>query len=141
MFVRKKHHGIRVKDLETIIGKSVSISGDVKLGSGIRIDGRLEGNISQEDGHHCATVAIAEGAKVEGEIHAGHVIVSGDVIGNIHADRIEILHSAHIQGDLTYSSIRIENGAKIFGLLNQTGDRKPEGRPVSLLRTEEKKSA
>ncbi len=119
---KKADHGILIKNLETIIGKSVHIAGDIQVSNGIRIDGHLDGNITQEDGH-VATIAIAQGAKVHGTIRAGHVIISGEIKGNIFADRIEVLHTAHIHGDLKYKSIRIESGAKIFGLLNQTEEK------------------
>lgn len=121
----KGNHGISIKNLETIIGKSVSIKGDLKVSNGIRIDGHLDGNITQEDGH-AATVAIADGSKITGTVKAGHVIVSGEITGSIFADRIEILQTAYIQGDLSYKSIRIEPGARIFGRLNQTEEKTEE---------------
>jgi cytoskeletal protein CcmA (bactofilin family) len=121
----KGHHGISIKNLETIIGKSVSMEGDIKVSNGIRIDGQLDGNVTQQEGH-AATVAIADGAQINGTIKAGHVIVSGKITGSIFAERIEILHTAYIQGDLSYKSIRIEPGAKIFGRLNQSEEKTEE---------------
>ncbi|MHB1100472.1 MAG: polymer-forming cytoskeletal protein, partial [Burkholderiales bacterium] len=53
---KKADHGILIKNLETIIGKSVRITGDIQVSNGIRIDGHLDGNITQEDGHS-ATIA------------------------------------------------------------------------------------
>lgn len=129
----KGNHGISIKNLETIIGKSVSVEGDILVSNGIRIDGHVDGNITQQEGH-AATVAIADGAKINGTVKAGHVIVSGKITGSIFADRIEILHTAHIQGDLSYKSIRIEPGAKIFGRLNQTEEKTEErSAPLNLL--------
>ena len=67
-----------------------------------------------------ATVAISETGTVNGNIQAQHVIVSGHVKGNIYSlDRVELLASAHIEGEITYGSIGIEVGAKILGKLNQ----------------------
>lgn len=124
MFGRQKkgNLGVSIRNLETIIGKSVRIEGDIKVTHGIRIDGHLDGNITQEDGH-AATVAIADGAKVNGTVKAEHVIISGEITGSIFSERIEILHTAYIQGDLSYKSIRIEPGARIFGRLNQTEEK------------------
>ena len=142
---KKTSHNVSIKNLETIIGKSVRIEGDIQVTSGIRIDGLVNGNIIQENGH-IATVAIAEGATVNGNIAAGHVIISGIITGSIAADRVEILQTAHIHGDLSYKSIRIETGAKIFGLLDQTDHKslshegeKPVQNSISLLRSEEEK--
>ena len=140
---KKTSQSISIKNLETIIGRSVRIDGDIQVTSGIRIDGVLNGNILAEDGHS-ATVAIAEGASVKGNVRAGHIIISGEIVGNVTADRLEVLHTAHIQGDLSYKSVRIESGARIFGLLNQTEHRAAEEKTgsLSILRSEEdKKSA
>jgi hypothetical protein len=52
------------------------------------VDGVVNGNILQDDEHE-ATVAIAKGATVTGDIRAKHVIVSGTLRGNIFSsDRV-----------------------------------------------------
>jgi cytoskeletal protein CcmA (bactofilin family) len=115
----KSSLGRSVENFESIIGKSLRIDGDLIISEGVRVDGTLNGNIYQGDGKS-ATVAIAETGAVKGNIHAQHVIVSGNVNGNIYSlDRVELLATAHIEGDITYGSIGIEVGAKVLGKLNQ----------------------
>ena len=79
----------------------------------------VNGNILQED-EHDATVAIAKGATVTGDIRAKHVIVSGTLRGNIFSsDRVELLETAFVTGDITYGSLGMQVGARIDGKLRQ----------------------
>lgn len=111
--------GRSVENFESILGKSLIIEGDLKISSGIRVDGTLNGNIYQEDGMS-ATVAIAETGLVNGSIYAQHVIISGKVKGDIYSlDRVELLKNAHIEGDISYGSIGIEAGASVLGKLKR----------------------
>jgi cytoskeletal protein CcmA (bactofilin family) len=111
--------GRSVESFESIVGKSLTIEGNLKISQGIRIDGTLNGNIYQEDGVS-ATVAIAESGLVNGSIYAQHVIISGKVKGDIYSlDRVELLKNAHIEGDISYGSIGIEAGASVLGKLKR----------------------
>lgn len=121
MFKTKKKSslGRSVESFESIIGKSLRIDGNLIISQGLRIDGVLNGNIFQEDGNS-ASVAISESGTVNGNIQAQHVIVSGRVKGNIYSlDRVELLATAQVEGEITYGSIGIEVGANILGKLNQ----------------------
>jgi cytoskeletal protein CcmA (bactofilin family) len=104
---------------ETIIGASIRVDGNLLLKSSLRIDGVVNGNILQEDGCE-ATVAIAKGAAVTGDIRAKHVIVSGSLHGNIFSsDRVELLETAFVSGDITYGALGMQVGAKLDGKLRQ----------------------
>jgi cytoskeletal protein CcmA (bactofilin family) len=111
--------GKSVENFETIIGSSLRVDGNLLLRSSVRIDGLVNGNILQEDGCE-ATVAIAKGATVTGDIRAKHVIVSGNLQGNIFSsDRVELLETAFVSGDITYGTLGIQVGAKLEGKLRQ----------------------
>ena len=121
VFSKKKKNplGKSVERFETIIGKSIRIDGNLNISHGVRIDGVLNGNVFQDEDHK-ATVAISESGRVNGNIHAQHVIVSGHIKGNIYAlDRVELLATSRIEGEITYGNIGIEVGAKVLGKLNE----------------------
>ena len=121
MFKPKSKHplGKSLENFETIIGSSLRVDGNILLRSSVRIDGVINGNILQEDGCE-ATVAIAKGATVTGDIRAKHVIVSGNLQGNIFSsDRVELLDTAFVRGDITYGSLGMQVGAKLEGKLRQ----------------------
>jgi cytoskeletal protein CcmA (bactofilin family) len=111
--------GKSVESFETIIGTSLRVDGNLLLRNSVRIDGVVNGNILQDDEHE-ATVAIAKGATVNGDIRAKHVIVSGTLRGNIFSsDRVELLETAFVTGDITYGSLGTQVGARIDGKLRQ----------------------
>ena len=79
----------------------------------------MNGDIYQAEGAK-ATVAIAPGATVTGNINVQDVIVSGVLKGNIRsAGRVELIQTAAVEGDIHYGSIGIAVGARIVGQLNQ----------------------
>lgn len=120
MFTRKKSTlGKSIENFESIIGQTLRIDGNLLISQCVRVDGVVNGNIFQEEGSE-ATVAVAKGALVAGDIRAQHVIISGEVKGNIFSsDRVELLSTAHVQGDIRYGSIGLEVGARIAGNLDE----------------------
>ena len=118
-FKKENILGQSQENFESIIGASLVIKGDVIISKGIRIDGKLIGNVFQEE-NQTATVAISESAEIVGDIHAQHVIVSGKLTGNIFAvERVELLGNSHVVGNIQYGSIGISVGASIHGNLNE----------------------
>jgi cytoskeletal protein CcmA (bactofilin family) len=114
-----KNLGKSVESFETIIGASLRVDGNLLLRSSVRIDGLVHGNILQEDGCE-ATVAVAKGAIVTGDIRAKHVIISGTLQGNIFSsDRVELLETAFVSGDITYGTLGMQVGARLEGKLCQ----------------------
>lgn len=120
MFKAKKSNlGKSIETFESIVGATLRIEGDLIISKSLRIDGMVNGDIYQAEGTK-ATVAIAPGATVTGNISVQDVIVSGVLKGNIHsAGRVELIQTATVEGDVHYGSIGIAVGARIVGQLNQ----------------------
>lgn len=111
--------GASVEKFESIVGSSLRIEGDLIISQSLRVDGMVNGNIYQADGAS-ATVAIAPGATVNGNIAVSDVIVSGALKGNIVAPgRVELIDTAKVDGDVTYGSLGVAMGARIMGQLRQ----------------------
>jgi cytoskeletal protein CcmA (bactofilin family) len=118
-FRSNKSLGESQEVFESIIGPTLRVEGNLIIQKGVRIDGIVDGNILQQDGHD-AVVAISEKASVTGDVRANSVILSGYLKGNIFANtRVELLKTARIDGNISYSSIGIEVGACINGNLHQ----------------------
>jgi len=97
--------------LNTIIGKGTVVKGDSRVQSGLRIDGKVIGNIDATD-----TVIIGKEGWVEGQIKASHVLLAGKVKGNIVASGKVFLEStASIFGDIKASTLVIDEGAVFDG--------------------------
>jgi cytoskeletal protein CcmA (bactofilin family) len=98
-------------NLNAFLGEGTSFKGTLTFEGTVRIDGRLEGEIFTKD-----TLVIGEGAQVNAAIHAGVVVISGTVHGNITAERkIDIHASGRLFGNISTPSLVIEEGVVFEG--------------------------
>lgn len=105
--------------IDTLIGIKADIKGDVHFSGGLRVDGKIKGNIvARGDGDASSTLVLSEQAVVTGNISVPHMVINGTVKGSIHAsERIVLQSKAEITGDVTYKTIEIALGATINGNL------------------------
>jgi cytoskeletal protein CcmA (bactofilin family) len=102
----------KLSNHETIIGKDISIEGDIRGKEHMVIDGSVKGTIEMETHNF----ALGPDGQVEGEIHARNISISGKMKGNIKTPgKIEITEQANFQGDILAKSIAVENGAFFKG--------------------------
>ncbi|MEE9615941.1 MAG: polymer-forming cytoskeletal protein [Anaerolineae bacterium] len=106
--------------IETIIGPNAHFRGDIQSDGGIRIDGVFEGTIDLT-----GNLVILEGAKIIADIKANNVSISGAVKGNITGNRVEILETGRVWGDLTINSLLLNEGAYLRGQTTMHGDIEP----------------
>lgn len=123
MFAKKKnsmtHLVMNQEKFDTLIGRHAEIQGCLKLQESVRIDGKVVGSIEAPP-DASLSVVIGPTGEVLGDVLASRIIVAGRVSGNIHAyDRVEVMASAWVQGDIKYASLAVEHGAKLLGLLIQ----------------------
>ena len=104
---------------DTLIGRHAEIHGCLKLQESVRIDGKVVGNI--EAPHDAAiSVVIGPTGEIQGDVIASRIIVAGKVSGNLHGfERVELMASALVQGDIKYASMAVEHGARLLGLMLQ----------------------
>jgi cytoskeletal protein CcmA (bactofilin family) len=109
-YAKESNH--KLSKEKTVIGKDISIEGNIRGREHMVIDGSVKGNIEMET--HNFTLGPA--GKVEGEIHARNISISGQMKGNIKTPgKIEITKEADFQGDILAKSIAVENGAFFKG--------------------------
>lgn len=106
--------------IETIIGPNAHFRGDIVSEGGIRIDGILEGNVETT-----GNLVIGESAKVLAQIRANNVSISGAVKGDIAGNRVEILETGRVWGDLTVNSLLLNEGAYLRGQTTMHADIEP----------------
>ncbi len=106
--------------IETVIGPNAHFRGDIVSEGGVRVDGIFEGTIETT-----GNLVIGESAKVIADIHANNVSVSGAVKGNIFGNRVEILETGRVWGDLTVSSLLLNEGAYLRGQTTMHADIEP----------------
>jgi cytoskeletal protein CcmA (bactofilin family) len=119
MFGRKKQH-VPQKQIDSLIGASTTIEGDIDFVGGLRVDGRVKGHIHSSNSGP-STLVISEKAIVDGEIRVSHVVVDGAVNGPIYASEyLELLPNARITGDVSYRTLEMQVGAVVDGRLLHT---------------------
>ena len=110
MFKRKKNHAI-----DTLIDETMNIRGSMNFSGGIRLDGKLYGNLTLSDGAS-GSLIMGPKSKILGDIKADIAIIAGEVKGNIEAqDFLELHSTAVVYGDVAYGDIEIHSGAVLNG--------------------------
>lgn len=113
MFGRKK---TTPSHIDTLIGSNTVVTGDIQFTGGLRVDGRVCGNISASGGEPHSMLVLSECGLVEGKIKVPYMIINGTVKGPIHADNdLELQGNARIIGDIHYKTVRIHHGAAVEG--------------------------
>lgn len=96
---------------ESLIASDISIEGKIEGAGHIRIAGRFKGDV-----HVQGDLTIEQGAKVNGGVRARKVIVAGELEGNIDsAQRVELLESGVIQGDIKAGTVIVASGSRMRG--------------------------
>jgi cytoskeletal protein CcmA (bactofilin family) len=120
-----KAAGKKAQMIESLIGAGMTVEGNLTFKSGLRIDGTVRGNVSAAEGESSMLV-ISELARVEGEIHAAHIVVNGTIVGPVHvAELIELQPKARISGDVFYTALEMHQGAVVDGRLLHEDTAKP----------------
>ena len=123
MFSRKK-----LPPIKSLVAQGTKIVGQVLFAEGMRIDGELVWNIRAGTGLPSLLV-VSETARIEGAVHADHVIINGEVVGPVHAaELLELQPKAQINGPVHYKALEMHQGAMIAGQMcpaAQLADEKP----------------
>lgn len=103
--------------IDCLIGAGTTIEGDITFTGGLRVDGRVRGNVVASDGKS-GTLVLSEQAQIEGEVRVSHVVINGTLVGPIHAaEYIELQPKANVTGDVYYKSLEVQVGAVLQGRL------------------------
>jgi cytoskeletal protein CcmA (bactofilin family) len=101
-----------------ILGKSVTIKGQIIAREDLTIDGEVEGAIELQD----CRLTIGPSANVRAGIKARDLIVHGSLQGKVvTTDKTEIRSKGAIVGDVQTARIAIEDGAYLKGAVDITG--------------------
>ncbi len=123
MFGKKKQPAIK-----SLIAEGTLIEGHLKFSEGLRIDGRVVGDITANSEAHSLLV-VSETAHITGSLTADHVIINGRVDGPVFANELlELQPKAQIHGDVSYKALEMHQGAMISGQLQPMGG--AEDKPV-----------
>ncbi len=123
----------RGPSVESVIAAELTIEGKISGLGDVRIAGRFKGDV-QVDGNF----RIDAGAKLEGQVRAGVVVVGGELQGNIEAAKqVDVLSTGIIVGDVKAASITVAAGSRMrghveFGWEDKVGAVEFKGTPRSV---------
>ncbi|WP_455379437.1 bactofilin family protein [Petrachloros mirabilis] len=107
-----KRSGFVGDDNITLLAKGVQLKGEIHVEGTVRIDGRLDGEIQTK-----GQVIVGEDGLVQGSIHAGTVVSSGRIKATVTAiERVQLLKTAILIGDVHAPILTMEEGAKLQGI-------------------------
>jgi cytoskeletal protein CcmA (bactofilin family) len=99
----------------TVIGKSVTIRGDVTGKEDLFVDGVVEGTISLPE----SRLTVGPNARVMADVDARDVVVFGLIEGNLRASgRVELRDTAVVKGDIVSARLSIEENASMKGCVD-----------------------
>jgi cytoskeletal protein CcmA (bactofilin family) len=98
-----------------MIGKSITIKGEIKASDPVYIYGMVEGSITAPD-HR---VTVGKDGRVKADITAREVVIMGDVCGNLEGgERVEIRSDGSVMGNMATRRIYVEDGAVLSGVID-----------------------
>ena len=110
--IKKKRKFVAIT---TLIDKDIMISGDTTYTGGIRIDGKINGNLKVH-GEEDSLLIMGHGSKITGDVEVEKAIINGEINGNIKCrDYLELNTNAIVNGSIEYDIIEVQEGAKITG--------------------------
>lgn len=117
MIGNKKGEEKPCNTIDTLIGDKTELKGDIIFSGGLRIDGKVRGNVTAR-GDNSSTLVVSEAGEVDGSVDVPHVVVNGAVNGNLNsAASVELQAKARVFGDVHYKTLKMELGAAVNGNL------------------------
>jgi len=99
------------KPSESFLGSGLTIEGKIEGNGNIRVSGRFKGTVNVK-----GELTIEPGAAIDGEVNADAVLVGGEVRGQIVANsRVEFKESGTLIGDLKAGSLTVAAGSRMRG--------------------------
>ena len=115
MFKRKRKPVGRNR-LTAFIDEGSEIEGRYTFSGTVMLNGRFKGEISTTD-----TLIVGDKGVMNGDIRAGQVLISGEVVGNVSAaERVELKRTARVFGDVEAPVVVVEEGVLFEGHCRMT---------------------
>jgi cytoskeletal protein CcmA (bactofilin family) len=115
MFKRKRK-SVGRNGLTAFIDEGSEIEGRYTFSGTVMLNGRFTGEISTTD-----TLIIGDKGVMNGDVRAGQVLISGQVVGNVFAaERVELQRTARVFGDVEAPVVVVEEGVLFEGHCRMT---------------------
>jgi len=113
---KKQYNELLRAQINTLVGKGTTIEGTVIFEGGLHVVGTVVGGVQSEDKE--ALLIVSEDALVVGDVKVNHLIVNGQIDGDVYVDgKVELFDKARINGDVHYNLLELPVGAEVNGKL------------------------
>ncbi|MEA3346364.1 MAG: polymer-forming cytoskeletal protein, partial [Chloroflexota bacterium] len=103
--------------IETLIGPTANFVGELKSDGGVQIEGVLEGSLET-----AGNLTVGEKARIVADVSAHNVSVAGIIKGDVSANRVEVLSTGQVWGDISVKSFLLDEGGFIRGEIKMQGE-------------------
>jgi cytoskeletal protein CcmA (bactofilin family) len=104
--------------IETLIGASSTLTGDLVFSGGLHLEGKVVGNIKSAPADDNALLILDEHGMIEGDVKVPNMVINGTVTGDLHSTgQLELASGARIHGNVYYNLVEMAVGAQINGNL------------------------
>jgi cytoskeletal protein CcmA (bactofilin family) len=120
----------RKDEINAFLGSDTEFEGKLSFSGTVRIDGRFKGEIYTE-----GTLIVGETAHIESSVYVNHIIVSGEIRGNIvAAKRIEIHAPGKVYGNIESPVVVIDEGVIFEGNCKMSEQGQSEEQKLAVVR-------
>jgi cytoskeletal protein CcmA (bactofilin family) len=99
---------------QSVMDETLAIVGDLRTDGDLRLDGHICGNVQ------CAQLILGPKAAITGVVTAEEAIIRGRITGPIRARVVVLQGSAHVESDIVYGSLAIDEGAAFQGAVRRS---------------------
>lgn len=131
----KRQPFIKTAQLSTLIADGVEIIGDIAFSGGMRIDGRVRGDVSgrRVDTETASLLVLSAKGHIEGSLRCGDAVINGTVVGDLDVEhRLELQSDAKVIGSIRYRHLQMDVGAGVQGHLLRVEAQPVAGNVVEL---------
>lgn len=111
---------------DTVLGAQSDVDGSLRCKGNIRLDGSFSGAL-EIDGN----VLVGETALISADINANHISVAGTVRGNVSGNKVQVLRTGRIEGNISARSLAMDDGAYIDGKITMITPPAEPNKPTS----------
>ena len=105
--MKEKKREIEESKITGFFVKNTEIKGDLHFKGTFRLDGQFKGKVGSE-----STLVIGDSGNVEADVKIGHIIINGEIKGNIHASKkVEVNANGRVFGTIIAPKLIVEEGA------------------------------
>jgi len=127
--MKEKKREIEESKITGFFDKDTEIKGDLHFKGTFRVDGRFKGKVDSE-----SILIIGDSGKVEADVKIGHMIINGEIKGNIQASKkVEVNANGRVFGTIITPKLIVEEGAYLEANCQTTDKLSLETPAVSVL--------